>query len=296
MKPQQASSTAKVIAAATLLLASSPKTAQRVATGAATLCQYFLATTWCDRLLAASATQPASRWLWQTLEYLTHPGIINHYWHRKRWIETQCLQALQQGVKRVVIIGAGLDTLALRLADAWPEVQWIELDHPATQQLKRNGLLQAGIDIPCNVTLHDVDLSAESLPSFLLSDARQTLVVLEGVLMYLSEADVIHLLRDQLPQLSTSSVRLIFSHMVQWPDNTVGFRPASRWVDWWLAWRTERFTWALVPTVMPIWLAQQGFEVLAHASPPFLDVEPLADASRLQGENLVLCQSIPKTA
>lgn len=295
MKPQEASSTAKVIAAATLLLASDPATKEQVAPGAAALCQHFLATTWGNRMLAASATHPATRWLWRMLEGLTHPGITRHYWHRKRWIETHCLQALQQGVERVVIIGAGLDTLALRLANVWPAVQWVEVDHPATQQLKRAALQQANIHLPSNVVLQAVDLSTAPLPAALLHNTRPTLVVIEGVLMYLSEAAVVDLLRHQLPQqLSTAPVSLIFSHMVRWPDGTTGFRPASRWVNLWLAWRAERFTWALASAAVSPWLAQQGYTLQAQAEPPFLDTPPSAGASRLQGENLVLCQLAPR--
>jgi len=291
LKPDQASATAKVIAAATLLLASDPATAQAVAPGAASLCGHFLATSWADRLLARTATRPTTRWCWRVLERLTHPGIIAHYWRRKRWIEAHCVKAMEQGVARVIVIGAGLDTLALRLATEWPEVEWIELDHPATQRLKQRGLSQAGVVIPSNLTLQALDLSAAPLPVALMNDERPTLVVLEAVLMYLSEANVVHLLRDQLAQLSTAPLRLIFSFMVRWPDGTVGFRPASKWVNFWLAWRSERFKWALEPAQLTAWLAQHGFVVLAQAEPPFLDTQRPTSESRLQGENLVLCSS-----
>lgn len=291
MKQGRPSATAKVIAASTLLLASDPATAHAVAPGAAALCRHFLATTWADRLLAQTAARPATRWLWRVLERLTHPGISGHYWRRKRWIEAHCVDALKQGAQRVIVIGAGLDTLALRLAPNWPQVQWVELDHPATQRLKREGLTHGCIGIPGNLTLQALDLAAAPLPANLLNDARATLVVLEGVLMYLSEADVVHLLRDQLTRLSTAEVRVIFSHMLRWPDGTAGFRPASKWVDFWLAWRAEPFKWALEPAHLAAWLADQGFVVLAQAEPPFSGALPAANESALRGENLVLCQA-----
>jgi O-methyltransferase involved in polyketide biosynthesis len=66
--------------------------------------------------------------------------------------------------------------------------------------------------------------------------------VVEGVLMYLDEAAVAGLLRDEIQALCLSSpVRLIFSYMVRWDDGSVGFRPASAWVERWLAWRAEPF-------------------------------------------------------
>ena len=102
MKAGQASTTAKVIAGATLLVASDPAGRTWVAPGAAALCRQFLATSLADRCLCTSATSPWTRWVWRLLELLTHPGIMRHYALRKRWIETQCRLALQGGVSRVI--------------------------------------------------------------------------------------------------------------------------------------------------------------------------------------------------
>lgn len=292
MKAGQASTTAKVIAASTLLLASEPAGRALVAPGAAELCRCFLSTSAADRLLAASATRPWTRWMWRALERLTHPGITRHYALRKRWIELQCRAALGQGVRRVIVIGAGLDTLALRLAPHWPDVDWIELDHPATQAFKRGGLARGGIGLPRNLALHAVDLAASPLPAFLMGDSRPTLVIIEGVLMYLEEAQVAALLREQVRALSVLPVRLVFSHMVRWEDGRSGFRPSSALIDRWLAWRSEPFKWAIPAQALAGWLREQGFSVLARAEPPFPLEGWVGPDCALKGENLVLCQSV----
>jgi methyltransferase (TIGR00027 family) len=291
VKAGQASATAKVIAASTLLLASRPTDCDAVPVGAATLCRQFLSTTWADRCLAASASSAWTRWCWLVLQWLTHPGIMRHYMLRKRWIQAQCHLALQEGVRRVIVIGAGLDTLALRLAPDWPEVAWVEIDHPATQTFKRQGLDHAGLNLPENLTLQSVDLSIAPLPSTLMHDARPTLVVIEGVLMYLDEADVVALLRDQIRTLSTTPVQLIFSHMVRWPQGRAGFRPSSWWVDLWLLWRAEPFKWTMSSQALEPWLQSLGFELLQQAEPPFTAVT-VPNGRCLQGENLVACRSI----
>lgn len=291
MKAGQTSTTAKVIAASTLLLASDPAERALVAPGAAALCRQFLSTTLADRCLGISAATRWTRWMWRLLERHTHPGIMRHYALRKRWIEVQCRLALRQGVRRVIVIGAGLDTLALRLAPEWPEVAWVELDHPATQAFKRHGLDRAGMTLPVNLTLHPVDLSTSPLPAALMQDARPTLVVIEGVLMYLDESDVAALLRDQVRALSTQSVRLIFSHMVRWTEGRAGFRPSSVWVERWLGWRAEPFKWAISPQALLPWLQVQGFEVVLQAEPPFTADMAVPDFG-LKGENLVLCEVV----
>ena len=116
MRPQHASTTAKIIAAATILLASDPRTAARVSPGAAELCSQLLSGSRRDRWLASAAASQVLRPVWGSLERLTLPGIVSHYWHRKRWIEVRCRAAIAEGFKQIVILGAGFDTLGLRLS------------------------------------------------------------------------------------------------------------------------------------------------------------------------------------
>jgi methyltransferase (TIGR00027 family) len=291
VKAGQASTTAKVIAASTLLLANLPEDQFLVPAGAAALSRHFLSTNWTDRCLATSATSAWTQWWWRGLERITHPGIMRHYLLRKDWIEAQCRLALQEGVQRIIVIGAGLDTLALRLAPQWPKVTWVEIDHPATQAYKLRGLTQACLDLSVNLTLKSVDLSISSLPSEMLHDSRRTLVVIEGMLMYLDEANVVDLMRDQVLELSTKSVSLIFSYMVRWTEGRSGFRPSSWLVDRWLSWRAEPFKWTMAPQALPPWLLALGFELLEQSEPPFRrDFASLSGC--LRGENLVKCQVI----
>lgn len=49
--------------------------------------------------------------------------------------------ALAAGAIHVLVVGAGYDTLALRLAAAHPEVLFVEVDRPATLGKKRAGAL-----------------------------------------------------------------------------------------------------------------------------------------------------------
>ncbi|MEX1114412.1 MAG: class I SAM-dependent methyltransferase [Akkermansiaceae bacterium] len=116
MKPAQASSTAKVIAASTILLASEDHHAEMVAPGAAGLCEIFLTGSATDRMLAKSARHPWTRCFWRGVERITLPGIILHYWRRKRWIEERCRTAIADGCGWIVILGAGFDTLGIRLS------------------------------------------------------------------------------------------------------------------------------------------------------------------------------------
>lgn len=286
MNPRQASATAKVIAAGTILLASDPRTAALVAPGAAAQCKKLLSATWRDRWLAASAAQPLTRALWRWLERLTLPGITTHYWRRKRWIESRCRGAIAQGYKRVIILGAGFDTLAWRLAHEFSGLAAIEIDHPVTQEAKRRAL--AG-DEPAAGRLRYValDLSNALLPASLLDDDSATVIVMEGLLMYLRPAEIDRLF-DALRALRAKRTRVIFSFMTRWPDGSSDFRPRSRLIEIWLAWRNEPFTWAIEPGSVGDFLAAHGFRLVELALTRQLTGEPAAPA--LDGENLVLCE------
>lgn len=290
MKPAQASNTAKVIAASTILLASDARSASQVAPGAAALCRQFLSGSRADRWLACSAAQPLTRWLWRALEQLTLPGIMAHYWHRKRWIEACCRRAIGESYARVVILGAGLDTLGVRLATDFPHIDVIEIDHPATQAVKQAGIAEGMIAPLANLRLMPVDLSTAPLPMRLLDDGRATFFIIEGVLMYLAQADIDRLFAA-LHQLSSGRVRIVFSFMAQWADGSTGFRPRSWLVERWLAWRDEPFTWAIAPAAMADYLAQRGFQLVEMAlTQEFSNPAAIGASGALDGEHLVVCQ------
>lgn len=40
--------------------------------------------------------------------------------------------AIEQGARQVLVLGAGFDTLCLRLAPQYPHVRFFEVDHPAS--------------------------------------------------------------------------------------------------------------------------------------------------------------------
>ena len=292
MNSEQASTTAKVIAASTILLGSDPRTAAQVAPGAVALCQQLLSGHRVDRWLAGSAAHPVTRALWRGVERLTLPGIVAHYWHRKRWIERHCRAAIAQGFERVVILGAGFDTLGIRLAAGLPGIKVIEIDHPATQHAKRRalaGALAGDRAAAERMRFIALDLAAAPLPATLFDDARATLLICEGVLMYLPPADVARLF-DVLRQGSGERMRMLFSFMTAWPDGGTGFRPHSYLIERWLAWRREPFTWALAPEQMQAFLAGHGFRLVELALTwQFTESVPACGAM-LEGENLVLCE------
>jgi methyltransferase (TIGR00027 family) len=81
---------------------------------------------------------------------------------RSRYAEDNLARAVANGVRQYVLLGAGLDTFAHR--NPYPGLHVFEVDHPATQEWKRE-LLQSGmLAAPADLTYTAVDFERESLP------------------------------------------------------------------------------------------------------------------------------------
>ena len=93
------------------------------------------------------------------------------------------------GSRQVVILGAGLDTYAYRHPQFAGRI--FEVDHPATQQWKRERLAAAGIEVPDNLTFTPVDFERQVLAHELahsgFDDTQATFFTWLGVVPYLSE-------------------------------------------------------------------------------------------------------------
>jgi methyltransferase (TIGR00027 family) len=87
---------------------------------------------------------------------------------RSRYAEDNLRKAIEGGVEQYVLLGAGLDTFAYR--NSYAQLRVFEVDHPATQQWKRELLQRNHIVIPESVTYAPVDFERQSL-SAQLGDA-----------------------------------------------------------------------------------------------------------------------------
>jgi len=151
-----------------------------------------------------------SRWYQSLLrlkESVFAPGIVFHLALRKKIIEQEIRSLLAQGSKQVLILGAGFDSLAIRLHSEYPEVQFIEIDQAAGQNLKLKAL--TGLDNKPNLRFINLDLNHSSLTPFLENNPK-TVILAEGLFMYLSESVIKKLISEI--SASGSDHHLIFSY------------------------------------------------------------------------------------
>lgn len=90
-----------------------------------------------------------------------------HMLGRARYNEDKLSHAIDKGVSQYVIVGAGLDTFALRRPDLQDRLRIFELDHPVTQALKRDRLFQAALALPPHLHFCPADFERESVGSSL---------------------------------------------------------------------------------------------------------------------------------
>lgn len=116
---------------------------------------------------------------------------------RTRVAEDELARAAARGVTQYVLLGAGFDTFAYR--NPLPGIRVFEVDHPATQQVKRARLAAAGIAVPGSVTFIACDFVGDTLPQVLAAGgfdaARPAVIAWLGVVMYLTRHDVLRTLR-----------------------------------------------------------------------------------------------------
>lgn len=120
-------------------------------------------------------------------------------------------EAVAGGVDLVLNLGAGLDARPYRLPLP-ASLRWIEADLPRTID-EKNAVLE-GETPRCALSRHAVDLSDRAARRRFLDEAtagaRSVLVMSEGVLLYLTDAEVIELGGDLLarPNIATWLVDL----------------------------------------------------------------------------------------
>ena len=106
--------------------------------------------------------------------------MINFALARERLIGELMDKEATAGVAQIVILGAGFDTRAYRLADGG-SVPIFEVDHPVTQRAKQAAIVGVVEPLPVNVRFVPVDFDRDDLGARLRDagyrDDRRTLFV-----------------------------------------------------------------------------------------------------------------------
>ena len=121
------------------------------------------------------------------------PGALSSGIARTKYIDDLLEQTIRNGVRQVIILGAGFDTRALRL-NLLHSVPVIEIDHPDTAKFKIDKLKEALGQLPQNVSYLQTDFNKQSLEDLAsehhLNLNIPTTIIWEGVTNYLTQQAV----------------------------------------------------------------------------------------------------------
>ena len=155
----------------------------------------------------------------EKLEWVMNTQCIPQLVSRARYTEDMLLLAIERGVKQYVILGAGLDTFALRQKNLPNDFTIYEIDHPFTQAFKIKRIQEMGIKIPNNLKFVPADLTKQTLRSELekvgFDEKKLSFFSLLGVVMYLNKKDFFNLL-SLVSEISPNGSSFIFDYL----DNT----------------------------------------------------------------------------
>ena len=140
MKTDEASSTAYTVAQGIVYSGRYSPDRQHVPAQLLKSSEIILESSPDGRKLLRQLRNPAVRLLLKLFERLTLPGMSFHYVLRKTYIEHSVRHAIASGVKQVIVLGAGFDMLAYMLSKEFKDVEFLEIDHPATSKDKQNAL------------------------------------------------------------------------------------------------------------------------------------------------------------
>ena len=197
------------------------------------------------------------------------PGAIGGILGRTCYIDDALRQALAEGVEQVVILGAGLDSRAIRISGI-ERTQVFELDQPATSAFKRKRVEQILGTIPSHLKLIPIDFDQQGLEDALIGAGLRTdtttFFIWEGVTQYISANAVDKTLRT-IARISLPGSRMVvtFLHRGVLDETSELHNPAvlAR-----LEQVGEPWQFGLYPTEVEPYLTERRFKLLELVTGP----------------------------
>jgi methyltransferase (TIGR00027 family) len=211
------------------------------------------------RITRLSAISPVHRLVTSIIQHRI-PGALASGVARTRYIDELLLRSIQNGSRQVIILGAGFDTRAVRLAFL-QNMPVIEIDHPDTARIKKDILHKTLHQLPSNTRYLQIDFNTQSLAGLLDAEkidfALPTTIIWEGVTNYLSAVamDSSFALLGRFAKGSSVIFTYVHKQVLEEP---AAFFGAEKLLDD-LDAIEERWTFGFYPHALPGYLRRYGF-------------------------------------
>ncbi|MBN1310714.1 MAG: SAM-dependent methyltransferase [Anaerolineae bacterium] len=221
-------------------------------------------------------------------------GIHEYVLARTRAFDEAFVNALDDGISQIVVLGAGMDTRALRFQDRNKGTMIFELDIHATQHYKREVLERKKVVLPPELVFVPIDFNKQRLADVLIEagyqQGQKTLFLWEGVTMYLEAEAVDGTLAFIRTGVAEGSV-VVFDYVrasVLRYENTLYGEDDIRGT---VARAEEGWIYGIEDGAIEDFLAERGFKLLSHYLPSDLEAAYLTadDGTRFGRINETHC-------
>lgn len=219
---------------------------------------------------------------------LAPSGIYEYVIARTKVFDAVFLDGLEQGVSQIVILGAGMDTRALRFADKNKGTNIFELDIERTQQPKIEILTEKGVNLPDELHFVAIDFNKQSLSDALIpagyQEKHKSLFLWEGVTMYLNADAVdstLRFIRDRAQKGSMVVFDYIYASVLRRENKYYGEKEIFDTVSN----AGEGWTFGIEEGAIEDYLDERGFTLVSHFTPAQLQEKYLTtDDGRTLGQ------------
>jgi methyltransferase (TIGR00027 family) len=197
------------------------------------------------------------------------PGMYEYMLARTVFFDNVFIDALNQNIPQIVLLGAGYDTRAYRFAKLNTATKIIELDIATTQKRKKKCLKKAQIDFPKHVTLVPIDFNKESLKNVLekagYENNEKTLIIWEGVSYYL-EPESVDATLEFVNNSSHNESVIAFDYAISISEENINnYYGVKEFAKTWKKHRSgELFRFAIDEGKIESFLEQRGLKIVNH--------------------------------
>lgn len=187
---------------------------------------------------------------------------------RSRYAEDLLQQALTRQINQYVLVGAGLDSFALRQNKHYPNLKIFEVDHPDTQATKQHKLRQLG-NVPANVEFVAIDFEKESLADALARSSYQQTAPgffsWLGTTHYLKPQTTLNILKS-IASFAAPSSEVVLDYSIHYQELQGIERLGSFAVSQFIRFLKEPLIGQFRPAVLHQAVEKMGFDVIEDLS------------------------------
>ncbi|PFN27681.1 SAM-dependent methyltransferase [Bacillus cereus] len=150
----------------------------------------------------------------EILKWITQVQLSPTPLARAAYCEKVLLHEMTLGAKQYVILGAGLDTFGFRRKELENKIEVFEVDHPSTQQFKKERIKEAELEVPNNLQFVSMDFTKGFSYEQLRNEGfenKKTFFSLLGVTYYLTKEELASLI-DCLFKMVPEGSSIVFDY------------------------------------------------------------------------------------